>query len=64
MQPHSTEILTTDCCIVGGGPAGLMLGYLFARAGLFFSEHRGSTILRVSVLHSFLLASVIVNWRD
>ncbi len=25
---------TTTCCIVGGGPAGLMLGYLLARAGI------------------------------
>lgn len=24
--------LSTTCCIVGGGPAGLMLGYLLARA--------------------------------
>jgi 2-polyprenyl-6-methoxyphenol hydroxylase-like FAD-dependent oxidoreductase len=22
------------CCIVGGGPAGLMLGFLLARAGI------------------------------
>ena len=26
--------LSTRCCIVGGGPAGLMLGFLLARAGL------------------------------
>ena len=25
---------TTGCCIVGGGPAGMMLGYLLARAGV------------------------------
>ena len=24
----------TQCCIAGGGPAGLMLGYLLARAGV------------------------------
>ena len=24
----------TECCIAGGGPAGLMLGYLLARAGV------------------------------
>jgi 2-polyprenyl-6-methoxyphenol hydroxylase-like FAD-dependent oxidoreductase len=26
--------LKTTCCVVGGGPAGLMLGYLLARAGV------------------------------
>ncbi len=26
--------LTTHCCIVGGGPAGMMLGYLLGRAGI------------------------------
>ena len=24
----------TRCCIVGGGPAGMMLGYLLGRAGI------------------------------
>jgi NADPH-dependent glutamate synthase beta subunit-like oxidoreductase len=24
----------TQCCVVGGGPAGMMLGYLLARAGV------------------------------
>ena len=42
------------CCIVGGGPAGMMLGYLLARAGIdvtvlekhadFFRDFRGDTI--------------------
>lgn len=46
--------LTTRCCIVGGGPAGIMLGYLLARAGVeviviekygdFFRDFRGDTI--------------------
>src|ERR1700746_3103941 len=26
--------LSTGCCIVGGGPAGMMLGFLLARAGV------------------------------
>jgi 2-polyprenyl-6-methoxyphenol hydroxylase-like FAD-dependent oxidoreductase len=44
----------TGCCIVGGGPAGLMLGFLLARAGVdvlvlekhndFFRDFRGDTI--------------------
>ena len=42
------------CCIVGGGPAGMMLGYLLARAGIevlvlekhadFLRDFRGDTI--------------------
>ena len=46
--------LTTQCCIVGGGPAGMMLGFLLARAGVdvvvlekwpdFFRDFRGDTI--------------------
>jgi 2-polyprenyl-6-methoxyphenol hydroxylase-like FAD-dependent oxidoreductase len=45
---------STRCCIVGGGPAGVMLGFLLARAGLdvvvlekhadFFRDFRGDTI--------------------
>ncbi len=26
--------ITTTCCIAGGGPAGMMLGFLLARAGV------------------------------
>src|SRR5258708_21751226 len=46
--------LTTKCCIVGGGPAGMMLGFLLARAGVdvvvlekhadFLRDFRGDTI--------------------
>jgi 2-polyprenyl-6-methoxyphenol hydroxylase-like FAD-dependent oxidoreductase len=48
------EKLRTTCCIAGGGPAGMMLGYLLARAGVdvivlekhadFFRDFRGDTI--------------------
>lgn len=50
----SEVVLTTQCVIAGGGPAGLMLGLLLARAGVdvvvlekhqdFFRDFRGDTI--------------------
>jgi 2-polyprenyl-6-methoxyphenol hydroxylase-like FAD-dependent oxidoreductase len=46
--------MKTTCCIAGGGPAGMMLGYLLARAGVevlvlekhadFLRDFRGDTI--------------------
>jgi 2-polyprenyl-6-methoxyphenol hydroxylase-like FAD-dependent oxidoreductase len=46
--------ITTTCCIAGGGPAGMMLGVLLARAGIdvvvlekhadFLRDFRGDTI--------------------
>src|SRR5712691_12232033 len=49
-----TEAVTTRCCIAGGGPAGMMLGFLLARAGIdivvlekhkdFLRDFRGDTI--------------------
>jgi 2-polyprenyl-6-methoxyphenol hydroxylase-like FAD-dependent oxidoreductase len=46
--------LTTGCCVVGGGPAGMILGFLLARAGVevvvlekhadFLRDFRGDTI--------------------
>ncbi|HEY5226326.1 MAG TPA: FAD-dependent oxidoreductase, partial [Methylovirgula sp.] len=49
-----TEILHARCCIAGGGPAGMMLGFLLARAGVetvvlekhadFLRDFRGDTI--------------------
>src|SRR5258707_10444192 len=51
MEPQS---INTTCCIVGGGPAGMMTGFLLARAGIpvvvlekhrdFFRDFRGDTI--------------------
>jgi len=50
----SSQTLETTCCVVGGGPAGIMLGYLLARAGVavtvlekhndFFRDFRGDTV--------------------
>src|SRR6202163_3992265 len=46
--------ITTKCCVVGGGPAGMMLGFLLARAGVdvvilekhadFLRDFRGDTV--------------------
>jgi 2-polyprenyl-6-methoxyphenol hydroxylase-like FAD-dependent oxidoreductase len=48
------ETLSTRCCVAGGGPAGMMLGFLLARAGVdvivlekhadFLRDFRGDTI--------------------
>ena len=50
----SPEKLQSCCCIAGGGPAGMMLGYLLARAGIdvlvlekhadFLRDFRGDTV--------------------
>jgi 2-polyprenyl-6-methoxyphenol hydroxylase-like FAD-dependent oxidoreductase len=50
----AVETITTTCAIAGGGPAGMMLGFLLARAGVdvvvlekhadFFRDFRGDTI--------------------
>jgi 2-polyprenyl-6-methoxyphenol hydroxylase-like FAD-dependent oxidoreductase len=57
-MPHENEVraeqVYTDCCIAGGGPAGMMLGFLLARAGVdvvvlekhgdFLRDFRGDTL--------------------
>jgi 2-polyprenyl-6-methoxyphenol hydroxylase-like FAD-dependent oxidoreductase len=53
-QVRGPETVTTRCCIAGGGPAGMMAGFLLARAGVdvvvlekhkdFLRDFRGDTI--------------------
>ena len=50
----ATAVTATRCCIAGGGPAGMMLGFLLARAGVptvvlekhadFLRDFRGDTV--------------------
>ncbi|HJT86942.1 MAG TPA: FAD-dependent monooxygenase, partial [Bryobacteraceae bacterium] len=50
----ANDHLETSCCVVGGGPAGIMLGFLLARSGVrvtvlekhgdFFRDFRGDTV--------------------
>ena len=59
--------LATRCCIAGGGPAGMMLGFLLARAGIdvmvlekhgdFLRDFRGDTVhpSTMQVLHELVL---------
>ncbi|MGH9834629.1 MAG: FAD-dependent oxidoreductase [Blastocatellia bacterium] len=51
---QGTQQIRATCCVVGGGPAGMMIGLLLARAGIevivlekhadFFRDFRGDTI--------------------
>jgi FAD binding domain len=51
---ETPQTVSCRCCIVGGGPAGMILGFLLARAGVdtivlekhadFFRDFRGDTI--------------------
>ncbi len=53
-QSSQAPSVKARCCIVGGGPAGMMLGYLLGRAGIdvvvlekhadFFRDFRGDTV--------------------
>jgi 2-polyprenyl-6-methoxyphenol hydroxylase-like FAD-dependent oxidoreductase len=53
-ERQPARAIKTRCCIVGGGPAGMMLGYLLGRAGVetivlekhadFFRDFRGDTV--------------------
>src|SRR4051812_2753489 len=64
---------STRCCIAGGGPAGLMLGFLLARAGVdvvvlekhadFLRDFRGDTIhpSTLTVLHDLGLLEAFLK---
>ncbi|RFA21341.1 monooxygenase [Subtercola boreus] len=53
-SPSTTDSISTRVCVAGGGPAGVMLGLLLARAGIdvlvlekhsdFFRDFRGDTV--------------------
>jgi 2-polyprenyl-6-methoxyphenol hydroxylase-like FAD-dependent oxidoreductase len=53
-EPSNARQMKVRCCVVGGGPAGMMLGYLLGRAGIdvvvlekhadFFRDFRGDTV--------------------
>jgi 2-polyprenyl-6-methoxyphenol hydroxylase-like FAD-dependent oxidoreductase len=53
-ENFNSQTIQTTCCIAGGGPAGMMLGFLLARAGVdvqvlekhadFLRDFRGDTI--------------------
>lgn len=65
--------ITTACAIVGGGPAGLMLGFMLARAGVdvtviekhgdFLRDFRGDTIhpSTLQVMHELGLADELLK---
>src|SRR6266850_8231238 len=62
-MPMAADKVSVRCCIAGGGPAGIMLGLLLARAGVdvlvlekhadFLRDFRGDTIhpSTLEVLH-------------
>src|SRR5436309_2360717 len=63
----------TTCCIAGGGPAGIMLGFLLARAGIavtilekhrdFLRDFRGDTIhpSTLQVMHELGLLDALLR---
>lgn len=74
--PSSGASITTRCCVVGGGPAGLFLGYLLGRAGVevivlekhkdFLRDFRGDTIhpSTLELLHELGLLDEFLSIAD
>ncbi len=68
-----TEAITAQCCIAGGGPAGIMLAYLLARAGIavvvlekhadFLRDFRGDTLhpSTLEVMHELGLLDALLQ---
>jgi 2-polyprenyl-6-methoxyphenol hydroxylase-like FAD-dependent oxidoreductase len=66
-------VVETECCVVGGGPAGMMAGYLFARAGVktvvlekhgdFLRDFRGDTVhpSTLEIMHELGLAEELLK---
>ena len=71
-MPDSPPTLSTRCVVAGGGPAGMMLGYLLARAGVdvvvlekhgdFLRDFRGDTI-HPSTLEVFRQLGLLDRFR-
>src|ERR1017187_8486999 len=69
----SSVDLQVRCCIVGGGPAGMMLGFLLARAGIdvlilekhadFLRDFRGDTLhpSTLELMHELGLADQLLQ---
>src|SRR5262245_53218110 len=67
------QSLQVACCIAGGGPAGMMLGYLVARAGVdvlvlekhgdFLRDFRGDTVhpSTLELMHELGLLDEFLN---
>jgi 2-polyprenyl-6-methoxyphenol hydroxylase-like FAD-dependent oxidoreductase len=73
MMPRPMTSMRVQCCIAGGGPAGMMLGLLLARAGVevavlekhadFLRDFRGDTVhpSTLDVLHELGLLDAFLK---
>jgi len=63
----AAEKITTTCAIAGGGPAGMMLGFLLARAGIVVAVRKGAPKPDISspdALKRTLLAAKSIAYVD